>query len=292
MAFSFLDLFPSTPSAVAGSQGARDILENQYKQAINYADMNKALLQNVQAQHSLDLQQQQEPIQQALTAIKTLQDLNLVGGEHFKGIDLNDPEALKQAIQGAADSGQLKTNLEGDLMKSQAAASASAARTQTVEAGKDARAEDAQRAERDKQLRNKAFDRLDELNKRYPKSPTGEMKARALVSDYQSLLAYGVDEVSRVFWNKHSALLAAAGFQAPGAPQKPQRTAPQPAAPASPAPGAQPSAAQQPAPGGFNVLQTIADGLRAGPPKPALAQTETINGVTYQLVNGKYVRVK
>lgn len=217
MAFDFMDLFPDSPAAVAGSQGARDILENQYKQSMGFMDMEQALMRTAQARKQIAEQARLEPLAKTVDAVKLLQGLNLASGnEAFKDVDLNDPNSLNQTLQSAVQSGQLMTNVEAELAKSRLGAMEATARAQMLEGGRNSRESSERAAEREKQNREAAFKRLEELNKRYPKSPLGQRKAEALVSDYESLKSMGNDEATRAFYNKHSTLLAAAGHDAPG----------------------------------------------------------------------------
>lgn len=308
---NFLDLFPDTPAAVAGSQGARDILENQYKQGMGFMEMENALMRTVAARKAMDEQARMQPLEQTANAIKLLQGLNVASGpgtpSPFEGVNPMDVNSLNDALLRATPN--IKTNLEADLMKTQASTQEQMARAAMLEGGRNSREASERNAEAEKQLKKEAFERVDELNKRYTKTPTSESKARQLVSDYQSLTAYGVPEAARVFWNKHSALLAAAGFDAPGSrksaqkPAKPSATVAQPPAPAA-QPAEQAPAAegwmktmmreQAPTSGdaGLATEKRLRAGYDAKPKAQPLQQTETINGVTYVLQNGKYVRVK
>lgn len=230
MAINFIDLFPDSPAAVAGGQGARDILENQYKQSMGFMEMENALMKNIQARKAMEEQARQEPLQKAVDTVKLLQGLNMVGGESpFKDVDLMDQESVRNALMRSAASGNIYTNPEIDLMKTRASAQEQAARAQLLEGGRMSR-DYSSRVQEDEKLRIKeAADRvkgLIEPGGRWEKTPDPkrrdfQKKAAELISDYQGLLAYGDTPSTRLFYNKHSKILAAAGVPAPG-----QRAAP------------------------------------------------------------------
>lgn len=116
MAFDFMDLFPDSPAAVAGSQGARDILENQYKQAMGALEMENALIRSVAAKQAFDKQQREAPIQDLLDRVKVVQAVNTPGA-HFDGLDLSDDTAFYDRVKSAP----IKTNFEVDMLKTQGA---------------------------------------------------------------------------------------------------------------------------------------------------------------------------
>lgn len=120
MAFDFLDLFPDTPAAVAASQGARDLVENQHKASLGMVELENALMRTMQAKRQMAEQDRLDPLAKTAEALKIVQGLNLTGERPFEGIDLNDPIALRAFIQDKAARGEIMTNREVDLEKTKA----------------------------------------------------------------------------------------------------------------------------------------------------------------------------
>ncbi len=119
MAFDFMDLFPDSQAAVVGSQGARDIIDNQYKSAMGAMEMENALMRTIQAKKQMEEQKRIEPLAKTVEQIKLMQGLNLPGTVQFTGQDLT-PEAMDQFLRDQLTSGQIKSNYQADLDKANA----------------------------------------------------------------------------------------------------------------------------------------------------------------------------
>lgn len=332
MAFDFLDLFPDSQAAVVGSQGARDILENQYKQAMGALELENALLRSVQAQKDFNNKQAQEPLAKTIEAVKLMQGLNISGSSPLQGVDLSDQAALQAAILKEAQSGNIKTDLDAEILKEKIKTEASTAKAMEIQSAQTGRNNADNAAELNREMRKAAIKHANDLLEDYPKplSPTqaAGRKGQSLVAAYNGLLAYGDPQAARIFWNRHSNLLSAAGFDAPGGGSRKAPAAQAPAAPSAPAAPA-PQAPQAQAPQAMQTLkrgevpqfegqpqqefsiskevgggfEDLGNWLMSGSPKPAqpaaapqkpqaLEKVEVINGVKYVLKDGKYVKVK
>lgn len=216
MAFDFLDMFPDSQAAVEGAKGAQNIINDQYKGAMGFMEMENALTRAVNARRQLDEEMRVDPLRKTVDAIKLLQGLNLENsGDVFAGANPMDIGSINDALLKALPN--LKTNYEADIAKSKAAASETYARAAMLEQGRNSRDAAGDREKQEGDIRKGAQEFLKTLTSRYQKTPTNERKARQLVADYQALKAYGVPEVARVFFNNHAAILGAAGESAPGA---------------------------------------------------------------------------
>lgn len=194
MAFDFLDMFPDSQAAVAGSQATRDILENQHKQSMGFMDMENSLMKTVQARKQMDEQLRMDPLAKTVEAVKLLQGLNMTGQSPMQGVDLMDVNSVNEAIKGAANSGQIHTNLEADLMKTKAQAAATAANAQMLEGGRNTRSreDDLQknRAQAAKELASMAEDhQISGGIKKIARASTPEKKEKAAAQIRQLVAA-------------------------------------------------------------------------------------------------------
>lgn len=206
---SFLDLFPDSQAAVVGSQGTRDILENQYKQSMSAMDMENALLKSVMLKKQFDESQRMEPLTKTLDAVKLLQGINLKEGKAYGGLDFNDlPGSMNRIIQEQAGSGGLMSNVEVELAKAKEAGLASLARAQ-ITSGVSQTNNDRDNAQNNKKLLYEAAEKAVGEQKLIPRNgkiriPSDPQKAANLRGQVESFLqAYpgtpAADQVRRLY---------------------------------------------------------------------------------------------
>jgi hypothetical protein len=208
MAFSLADLVPTTPGV---GQAAQDIIGNQNKTALDALALENALLRARADQQRSALNDQYMPIALAVQNRKALQEVNVLpGGEP---IDPNNPAFLDQLIV---------SDIQAKIAEQEAAAVASAERSNLLERGRMAR----DRADdlRIRQLQNEkdATARLKEL--KFEISPMGRIPAnptKAVVdkirSGYVELIGMGETNALKSYLNTYGKYL-------PGVPAPRQMT--------------------------------------------------------------------
>jgi hypothetical protein len=246
MAFDFMDLFPDSPAAVVGSQGARDILENQYKQAMGALEMENALIKSVAMKKEFMKQQQMEPLNRTLDAVKLLQGVNLRDASAFQGLDFDNLDASSlQIIKDAAASGNLMSTPEMDREKATLSGAGALARAQLTSGVSAQNNRNSNDVEMDKFREAKALEVGKKwLDKKYRpidgSTRQGQLAIGDLVATYKKMLAYGATDAAKGLFNVYSKELSANGLSFPGLGSKAQEMGVQPQS--QPKPEAKPGA--------------------------------------------------
>lgn len=239
MAFDFLDLFPDSEAAVVGSQGARDILENQYKQGMGAMEMERALMANVQAAKQMEEQRRLQPLAQTIQNLKLAQSVNLTGDKPYAGIDLNDMNQMNEFIKRKAAAGEIIPDMQADLKKAELTAFGAYNRAQLTSGV----SRDNNQNTVDGQIRQEKMaaskKNADEIFEKYGKATLGTRKGRLAIGRILGHIAsFGKDDLGTInLMTTYKYLLDSKEEVAKVRGQSPQQAI---AAQAAPAPGTKP----------------------------------------------------
>lgn len=199
MAFSFLDLFPSDQAGVVASQGAKQNIEDQYKTAMNFLQLENAMLKGQEAHRQSLIDERLMVPKMVLNNVQAIQGLNTKEPISLGVEQLMSPNAVTDVIENSPDGKvTLMPQYLAELEKAKAQGQAAYGRAELVQEETNRRNSADNASAEAKNRRELATETLERaIRNAGGKAPKpGSPKEKGFVASLQGVMAMNSPEVT------------------------------------------------------------------------------------------------